>query len=87
MASFLIPHNTTICCQISFSKINTKKEQEALQQKEKKTEFRDQLVEEQEYEDLLKQETERMRIQGFTPRVSLLDFIRLLYYTVYIGIK
>jgi len=48
--------------------INTKKEQEALQQKEKKTEFRDQLVEEQEYEDLLKQETERMRIQGFTPR-------------------
>ena len=49
----------------------TRRQREESARKRVQEEYEEQNKEEKEYEDFLRQETERMRLRGFTPRVCM----------------
>lgn len=52
--------------------LTARREQEERARKRDDEDYRDEMKADEDYEEFLRQETERMRLKGFTPRVSLI---------------
>ena len=60
-----------------FKQLTTRREQDEKARQRDEEEYKEEIRADNEYDDFLQQETERMRLRGFTPRVcSIVIFIR-----------